>query len=256
SQPQALIERAKCLAQLGEVNPAVNELRKFTEEPLRNTPVAPVALVHLATLLRGQKNPAEAAAVLAKGRQQYDPALSKDPGRAGWVALLQYHHGVALREAKKFAEARAVLDLVIKQSARPEAAEAALRWGQCLKEEGEEKLEAARKLLASPKKEDAAGGKLREEGLRFVREAVKHLEGHAEQLKQKQPAADVRGRMLYEVAWGYRELAEAEVQAARAALTQELLKKLGPQAAKFGTPDVPPAKVPLQPSAKKARDIY
>src|SRR5207247_761572 len=133
-QAQAVLERAKCIAQLGDPNQAINELRRFTNDPLKKASVAPMALIQLATLLRGQNQPAQAADVLAKGREQHEPALSKDPERGGWVSLLRYHHGVALREAGKLPEARGAFELVIKQAGRPpEAAEAALRLGQCLK---------------------------------------------------------------------------------------------------------------------------
>src|SRR5207249_6488414 len=107
--------------------------------------------------------------------------------RAAWAALLQYHHGVALREAGKYPEARAAFEVVMRQNpGRPEAVEAALRWGQSLKEEGIRKVEAAQKLLLAAKKpeETAAAGKVRDDGVRMLREAVKHLEGHAEQLRQ------------------------------------------------------------------------
>jgi TolA-binding protein len=259
AQPQARIERAKCLAQLGDVGGAVNQLREFTRDPLQKTAVAPIALVQLATLLRAQKNPAEAANVLAKGRQTYEQGLLKDPQRAGWAAILQYHHGIALREASKLPEARAVFEQLTRQAPdRPESLEAGLRWGQCLKDEGAQKLAQADKQLAAAKRpeERSAALKLRDEGLRLLRDALRHLEGHADRLKQKQSAADVRARTLYEIAWGYRELARPEVEAARATLEQSLLKKLGKQGAKFGTPHVPLKQVPLQPSEQKARAFY
>ncbi|MCI0455374.1 MAG: tetratricopeptide repeat protein [Gemmataceae bacterium] len=260
AQPQAILERAKCMAGVGDVGGATNELRRFTNDPLKNTAAAPVALVQLATLLRAQNNPNEAVNVLAKGRELYERTLpANDPGQPGWTAvlLLRYHHGIALREAGKFPEARSAFDQVMKQApGRPEGFEAALRWGQALKEEGWRKVESAKRLLTSGRKEDQpAGLKLRDEGLKAISEAVRHLESQAEQLK-KGPNTDARGRMLYEAAWGYRALAVPEVDAARAAIAQELLKKLGPQAGKFGTPEVPLAKVPLQPSEKKARALY
>src|SRR5205823_5481194 len=80
-------------------------------------PVAPMALLNLATLLRGQNKAAEAADVLAQARQAHEANLQKDPARAGWVFLLQYHQGVALREANKRPEARAVLNLVVQNAA-------------------------------------------------------------------------------------------------------------------------------------------
>ena len=99
--PSAVFERAKVLARAKDINGAINELRRFLNDPLKNAPVAPMAVLHLATLLRGQNNPAEAAKVLAQCRQQHEQDLHKDPARAGWVPLLQYHQGVALREAGK-----------------------------------------------------------------------------------------------------------------------------------------------------------
>ena len=50
-RPQAVFERAKCLAQAGDPNGAINELQRFTAE-LKAAPVAPMAVLELATLLR------------------------------------------------------------------------------------------------------------------------------------------------------------------------------------------------------------
>ncbi len=160
-QPQAHFERAKVLARAKDINGAINELRRFLNDPLKNAPVAPMAVLHLATLLRGQNNPAEAAKVLAQCRQQHEQDLLKDPARAGWVPMLQYHQGVALREAGKRQEAKEVLDLVVRQSGgRPEAADAALRAGQCLKDDGQQKISAANQRLSQPnlKPEEQAAG--------------------------------------------------------------------------------------------------
>src|SRR5262249_10975382 len=49
--PNAVFERAKVLAQANDVNGAVNELRRFTSDPLKATSVAPLAVLRLATLL-------------------------------------------------------------------------------------------------------------------------------------------------------------------------------------------------------------
>ncbi len=268
-QPQAVLERAKCIALSGDVNGAINELRRFTNDPLKTARVAPLGLLELATLLRGQNKAAEAADVLDKARQQHEAALRTDPARAGWVALLQYHQGVALREAGKRPEARAILDQVVKQSAgKPEAFEAALRWGQCLKDEGEQKLDAARKKLATPNlKPDETATAHRDEdaGLKDLREAVQFLENQAEQLKQKQATAEGRARMLYEAAWCSRTLADAEVATVRAKMQQEQWQKQKDEAAKKAPPGQTPfvplpevalSAVPVQPSEKKARALY
>lgn len=254
--PQAILERAKVIAQTGDLGTAQNELRRFLNDPLKNASPAPMALIQLATWLRGQNKAAEAADILAKAREQHEGPLAKDPERSGWIALLRYHHGVALREAGKFSEARQAFELVIKAGTnRPEGAEAALRFGQALKDEGHVKLELARKLSANPK-DRAQADKVQDEGYKLLRDAVAHLEGQAEQLKKMETLPEVRARMLYDAAWALRTLAEPEIQAARQALTAELAKKLGPQAAKFPPPLVPVDRVPLQPAEKKARGLY
>jgi TolA-binding protein len=268
-QPQAVLERAKCIALAGDVNGAVNELRRFTNDPLKQAPVAPLALLELATLLRGQNQAAQAADVLNQARQQHEANLQRDPTRAAWVALLQYHQGVALREAGKRPEARAVLNLVVTQAAgRPEAFEAALRWGQCLKEEGEQKVDAARKRLGTPNlkpEETAAAQRDLDAGLKDLRDTVQFLENQAEQLKQKKPDAEGRARMLYEAAWCCRTLADAETESARYKLQQERWAKLKDEAARktppgrapvVPVPEVLLTAVPLQPSEQKARALY
>jgi TolA-binding protein len=268
-QPQAVLERAKCIAQGGDVNGAVNELRRFTNDPLKQASVAPLAVLELATLLRSQNQAAQAAEVLNQCRQQHEANLQKDPARAGWVALLQYHQGVALREAGKRPEARGILDQVVKQAAgRPEAFEAALRWGQCLREEGEQKVDAARKRLATPNlnpQDTAAADRDLEAGLKDLRDAVQSLENTAEQLKQKKPDAEGRARMLYEAAWCCRTLADAEVAAARHKLQLDQWQRLKDEAAKKApqgrTPIVPMPEialtvVPLRPAEQKVRALY
>lgn len=256
--PQAVFERAKVFVLANDPNTAMNELRRFTNDPLRQSTVAPLALVQLATLLRAQNRSAEAADILGKGREFQEPRIANDPERSGWIALMRYHHGVALREAGKLPEARGIFDMVVKQSAgKPEATEAALRLGQCLKDEGQARLDAGRKLLAGGRKEDVAqANKIMDEGYRGLRDAVAFLETQADQLKKSDTQQDVRVRMLYEAAWGTRVLAEPEVHSARIAIGKEMMAKLGPQASKFPPPDVPLAKVPLQPLEKKALGLY
>ena len=54
---QAKMERAKCLALAGDRGGAMNELRQFLQDPLQNTPAAPYAVLHLATLLANRTRP-------------------------------------------------------------------------------------------------------------------------------------------------------------------------------------------------------
>jgi TolA-binding protein len=211
-QGQAVFERAKCLAQSGDVGGAMNELQRFNQDPLKAAPGAPMALLRLATLLRGQNRAGDAANVLAQCRQQHEANLLKDPARAGWVPVLQYHQGAAFQEAGKSAEARGVFDGLIKQFPDlPESAEAACRRAQCLKQDGKQKVEAARKRLATPNlkpPEIAAAQKDVNDSLKTIGDAVQSLIERAEQLKQKQPSWEARARILYEAAWGYRLMTE------------------------------------------------
>jgi TolA-binding protein len=268
--PQAVLERAKCLAQTGDTNGAITELKRFTADPLKTTSVAPLAVLELATLLRSQNKPGEAADALALCRPPHEPKLLADPARAGWVPLLQYHHGVALKEAGKFPEARTVFELVMDKSpARPEAVEAAVRIGQCFLDEGVQKQEAPRKKLATPNlkpEEVTAATAALNEGAKPIRSALEFLEARAEQLRQKQPNQEARARMLYDAAWAARLLAEPERTAARAQVQAEIRKKLLEEAVKkspaekppalLPVPEVPWAKVPRQPLEEKARALY
>jgi len=283
--PQSFLEAAKCLALMTpDKNGAINELRRFTTDPFRQTPVAAMAVLELAILLReqsaqlsaqNQHEPArqkadEAAKLLADCRQQHEANLAKAPERAGWVALLQYHQAVALREANKLPEARALFDTVVKTAPnRPEAIDASLRSGQCLLQEGLLKIDAARKRKATPnlKTEDyQAADKAIAEGYKQVSDAVAYFEGQAEQWRQKQPTAEARARMFYEAAWGHRHLAEPEVAAARAKIQQELWNKMQEEAKKKDPsyrppavpdlPDVPLSAVPLTAEENKVRADY
>jgi TolA-binding protein len=256
----ATFERAKCITQAGDMNTGMSELRKFTTDPLRQTPVAPQAVLQLATYLRTQNKPAEAVDLLIKNRDFLDGMLAKDQEKGpAMAALLRFHQGVALREVGKLPEARAMFESVVKVGAqRPEGIEAALRIGQCLKEEGQLRLEMARKLKTSVKKPEEMANvqKFNDEGYKFLRDAVVYLETQSDQIKTSTTLQEIRGRMLYEAAWASRTLAEPEIEVARNAIAQEHLKKLNAPSTKFPLPEVPIEKVPLQPSEKRARGLY
>ena len=256
--PQAMLELAKCLSVPGvpgsDVWQAIRLLQPFTTEPLKNNSIAPMAVIQLATIFRSQNKSADAAEILSKCREGHETGLAKDPERAGWVGLLRYHHGVALRESGKLPEARTVFDLVVKQApAHLEGVESALRLGQCLKDEALQLLTKARSLPPTPGKNPyEAAEKMRGEGYKNLKDAAELLEKFAGQLKDPASADVFRARMLYEAAWCYRILAEPEVAKARADIAQEMAKKLG----NFPLPGVPLDQVPLQPSEKKARELY
>ena len=139
---QAKMENAKCMALAGDKGGAVNELRQFTQDPWQNSSVAPYAVMALASLLREQNQFQPAADALDAARKKHEPGLQKDPDR---VALLRYHHGLALQEAGKLAEARQALDTINQLVPnKPITAEAALRSAQCRIAEGRKAIETAR----------------------------------------------------------------------------------------------------------------
>src|SRR5262249_24109327 len=159
------------------------------------------------------------------------------------------------------AAAREIFDEIIKQSGdRPEAAKAALRRGQSLKEEALLRVDAARKKLAQPnlKEEELSDARKKlAENLKLLGEAADYLVAQAEQRKDKETAEDTRARMLYDAAWGYREVGESEIAVARANLQQQRLKKLEPEdnkqaAAVIPVTEVSRADIKVQPSEAKA----
>ncbi len=270
---QAIFERARVIALQGDPNGAMNELRRFIGEPkLKDSTVAPMALLRLSALLRGMQPPqaAQAADILDKGRQAHEANLAKDPARAAWIPLLQYHHGLALKEAGKLPESRAIFDLVVKNHGnRPEAIEASMRYGQTLKDEGLLRIDAARKLLVQPgrKPEQIAEDRKKiGEGVALLNEAVKYLEARAETLKAQKPDAPARARMLYDATWAARALADMDVETARERIKQEkwqkmkddVAKKLAPgqQLPAIPAPEVTFSAVPVQETEKKVRALY
>src|SRR5205085_10936755 len=121
--------------------------------------------------------------------------------RAEWVHLLRYHHGVALFEAGKPADARTAFDAVVGGArTKPIGAEAALKACQCQAEEAKQKIEGI-------EKERGKGGLNREQiaqidgRLKAARAELigvgKLFERRAEEFKPALPQADARARMLY-----------------------------------------------------------
>ncbi len=207
----AALERAKVVALQGDKGGAINSLRQFANDPLQKSPVAPLAYIALATLLREQNQAPLAVQAMQDARGKFEGPLANDPERRDWLPLLRYHHGVALFEAGKSHEARQAFEMVLQGAAgKPIGAEAALRLCQCLADEGKKRIEFL-------EKERSKGG-LRPEQLaqldnqmRAVKaEQVnvgKLFERRAEEFKAALPQAEPRARMLYDAAWTYRSLA-------------------------------------------------
>ncbi|MBA4065540.1 MAG: hypothetical protein C0501_17855 [Isosphaera sp.] len=207
----AALERAKVLALQGDKGNAVNALRGFTQDPLAKSPVAPLAHVALATFLREQNQPQPAADLLAQARTKYENQLATDPARVEWVALLRYHHGVALSEAGRPAEARTAFDHAASAAGdRPIRVEAALKRTQCEVEDARRKIAAAEKERANPKLTPGQVAEIdaKVKGAKAeIAAAAGHFLQSAEQFKAAHPQSEARARMLYDAAWAARAVA-------------------------------------------------
>jgi TolA-binding protein len=265
--PVAVYENAKCIAAMGDPGTAINQLARFQNDPLRKAPIAPMALLRLSEFMRQQHKAPEAVTLLQKVRAQYEPELLKDPGRADWVAQIQLGEGLALKDANKPVEARAIFEAVVKNfPGKPEAIEAAWRAGQTHRDEVALKLDAARKVLDAVNKPEelapaVAGVNTNLATLRQIADAFQTQADAA----AKAENTDQQIRMLYEAAWTNRKVAEGEVDVARSALQQEASKKAqerlahegpGVQPTQAHAPEVALAAVPLQPAENKVREQY
>ena len=269
AMPTAVLERAKCLVLLGDPATAMNELRRFTVDPLKNSPVAPLAVLRLLALLRAQGKAAEGLDLVAQCRARHEAAMLKDPERADWAPMLQYEHALTLKEAAKGPEAKAIFDGMVKQfPGRSETVNAIWRSGQCRREELFVQMNAARKVLANPAATPEEAGPARDtiaRGGKDLRLTAEIFLSQAEELGKKAGGSAPHQRLLYEAAWCYRLQADCELDAARAKQQQAgvekakagLAKESGGQAPpSLSPPVVPLAAVPVQPSEKLARDQY
>ncbi len=208
----ATLERAKILVLQGDKNGAINALAAFRQDPLGKSHVAPLAYIALATLLREQNKPQDAVVVMNEARQRYEGQLNGDPTRVEWVALMRYHHGVALSETGKHNEARQIFDQAMQAANnKPIGAEAALRGCQCHAEEVKLKIAGLEKEKAMPnlKPDQITNIENRiKDTKRELANVGKEYEQRAQQFKEKLPQAEARARMLYDAAWVYRVAGE------------------------------------------------
>lgn len=263
----AQMERAKCLSQMGDKGGATNELRKFTQDPLQQSAVAPTAVLQLAILLREQNKAEEAANLLQAARQRHEPALQREPDRIG---LLRYHHGVCLLEANKFGEARGVLDSVLQVVPNsPISAEAVLRAGQARIQEAKKAAETARQNLARGDLKDDQRPQFNNQlqnAYSAMSETAQQLEQRADHWKQAMPAVEARARMYYDAAWTWRAVSEYETVVTRNRLAVERQRQLQDEANRRTPPNQKPPAVPLpdlsrhpvppQPGEARARASY
>lgn len=277
--PTAVLQRAECLIDGNDVNGATNELNRFKTDPLKNAPIAPLAWLRLGAVLRSQNKAAEAAQVLQDARNQYEAAVAADPARAAWAPLLGHQHGLALRESGKLLEAQKAFESVAtKYPGTPDGLEAAWRAGQCRREEAMQRFVAAQTLLAKPgaKPEELTAPRQQlADAVKHLGEAATYLVGQAQQAAQKAAGSEIHQRLHYEAAWCFQAIADTEIEAARAKLLDEALKKLQDQQKAIAgaapaagaaagltnvpqqrLPEIAPHTIPVQPAEQAARDQY
>ncbi len=213
-QGHAQAERAKVLALQGDVGGAINALQGFRQPPLQDNPVAPLAIIHLATLLRSQNQAAQAADTLRAARARYEGPLHNDPSRREWLGLLRYHHALALEEAGKLPEARTAyeqalqsLQVVGQTALQIEASHHAVH---CVILERQQQLEEAQKSRARPNlpPDQAAQLDNRIKALQGeLLQLANQLEQRAAGFKTSAAKHPARARMLYDAAWVRRRAA-------------------------------------------------
>ena len=259
-QPHAVLERACWIKRSGDVTEAIRRLRPFASGKLETHPLAPLAVLHLAGWLRTQDGMApEAVRLLARCRRQ-EAGRPHDPAHAEWAAMLRYQHALALQDAGRYDEGRAILKEIMNDMARPECGEARLAWGEGMLAEGRGKIGAADAVLQNNPSDDkaAAARKDRADGVRIVHAAADYLEEQARKGADSPFSPILQARLFYESAWVWRSLIDEEVGAARTRIQEERRQKApkGPDGQPPDPPDVPLADVPVQPAEKKARAAY
>jgi cellulose synthase operon protein C len=266
----ARLEMAKVRAMMGDRGGAMNDLRQFANGERANSPVAPLAFIHLATLHREQNQPAEAAKVLDDARKKYEAALAQDKDRAEWAHLLKFHHGVALFESAKLPESKQLFDeLVNAGRGRPIGAEAALRAGQSALAIARKQIELGQQERNKPNlkpEQIQAAERTMQQGREAILQACDALQQRSAESAQALPGAEGRARMYYDAAWGYRSVMDHEVQQARGWLHQqrtdkwiEETKKPRPEGVKPPPPpsgEIPFAEVPAQRAEERAVAAY
>ncbi len=268
--PTATYERARCLELMGDVNNAINELRRFGNDPLRQSAVAPLAMARLSALSRAAGKAGDAVNTMAAARAQFEAALEQDPARRPWAAMLVYEHALAVKAAGRLSEAAEMFDTLSGQPAATAgdwAASAAWRAAQCRREDLASRTRAAGAVGRSVgRKEDPdAARKAAADALRALRRTVDTMEAQADNLLRQGGAMRTYLRLLYELAWCCRVLAEGEEQQAVERLGEQAAGKIKARAASGGGENgngsddgvvVPPSAVPVQPSEAAAKRHY
>src|SRR5205814_3140779 len=91
--PIVVLESARCTMNYGG-RMAENELARFQYEPLKNSPLAPAALIRLSEAMRNSRRSDAAVKLLTSAQLDYEQRLAKDPARAAWASALRFGLGI------------------------------------------------------------------------------------------------------------------------------------------------------------------
>ncbi len=254
----AMFEKANCRVIAGDIGGAINELNRFRNDPLKSTPIAPLAVIRQATLMLAQNRAADAAKTLADCRQQHEAALNGDSTRRDWLASLYYQQGLALMALNKPAEALQAFEMAVKQfPTRSEGIDAAWRVGQIHRETQVAKLNEARKQLAQPNlkpEQSAPYFASREAAMKSLAETADDFRKLRESITEKNRGSESHLRLFYEEAGSRRLLGETENEIADQKIALAVLQAaIAGQTVTAATQQKGPL---VQPSELRAREVY
>src|SRR6185436_13727304 len=130
------------------------------------------------------------------------------------------------------------------------------RAGQCKREEAAALLATARTAASKPgakPEELAVANKAVETHTDAIRDAAENFQVQAEQIGMTAGGSEAHLRMLYEAAWCYRLLADAETDAARLKAQRDAQEKAKAGASSGRPPQsADPAAIPSAPSVQRA----
>ncbi len=251
----AVLENAKLMAELGDVNGAVGQLGRFMQDPLKGSPLAPAAMASMGQFMLKQNRAAEAVNMLQQARQTYEPQLAADPSRVEMLAQLQLAHAMSLKAAGKTPESLVILESIAKQfAARPEGVEAAWRLSQVKRDDIAAKTNAAwqalvaargnaQQLPAAQQAFDTSLAALRSMGDEFAKKAA--------DMEKADAQPELRARVMAEAAITAHLVGQTDLAMAKNKLELEAIAKISNRIA-AEKPNLQPPPVQKAPELKLA----
>lgn len=266
---EALLGRCNTMVLMGDIQGAITRLPRFqTQDPYPRSPIAPLALTRLASLLRIQGQHDQAVQLMAAVRAQHEAALLKDEARAAWVPMMQLEQALALRDAGKNAEALALFQsLAMSYPSSPQAHQALISRGLIERAQAQATIATAIATLKNPQ----ATAQQTEAAQQALTQATPSLSATAIYFGNLAAAHATAGsaghlQLLFEAAASHRALGDQQLQALLLTKERESHSKLLTSAKAASPANAPPPVVypssavltslPMQPATKKAIDTY